>query len=156
MRSLVCLTVLLASACETSPSAVRHQHIEAERETFVYTDPPDRLYAFASELLAEKGFEMPPGPPALNRSISSAHQKKGDGATQRFVVRLIPTAGGHLVHIIGISADKNGEVYFRSRWDELEWELIQRAEPYRATEISRTARRKADDVHRRQRRRPRL
>ena len=139
------LLCLLLPACEPNPESTRQNVIQRERETFVYHRSAPELYHQARQLLAERGHELPATPPPVNTTVASPWRSDG----HRFLVRIIPVdRGEHLVHITGQSRDRDGNVYFSERWNELEWELIQRVEPDRAVDIAAQARRQADDVHR--------
>ena len=150
--TIVCLFVPLL-ACESSPAGARQQHIESERDTFVYRVPAQELYDQARLLLAERGHDLPPAIAPVDTTVESPwvgparHQK-------RFLLRIIRVDKGEfMVHLIGQSRGEDGSVFFSDRWDDLEWELIQRVEPARAVDIARKANKKADDIHRRNARR---
>lgn len=155
LPTLAIWIVALVAACDVSPEGARQQKINAEEQTFVFHTPPARTYDMARELIGEKGFTLPPGPPVMDRDIATDWVPGGLGG-ERFLVRFIRVGpSAYLVHLVGQSRDRDGKIYSRLRWTDLEWELIQRAEPSRALSIAKAANRRADQVHKRNMRRAR-
>ncbi len=155
LPTLAILIVALVAACDASPEGARQQKISAEEQSFVFHVPAARTYDMTRELLGEKGFTLPPGPPVMDRDIASDWVRGGLGG-ERFLVRFIRVGPAtYLVHLVGQSRDQDGTIYSRLRWTDLEWELIQRAEPSRALDIAQAANRRADQVHQRNMRRSR-
>jgi len=155
LPTLAIWIVALVAACDASPEGARQQKLNAEEQTFVFHTPAARTYDMTRELLGEKGFTLPPGPPVMDRDIATDWVPGGLGG-KRFLVRFIRVEpSSYLVHLVSQSRDQNDKIYGRLRWTDLEWELIQRAEPARALGIAKAANHRADQVHQRNMRRSR-
>lgn len=153
--SILWVTVcLLLPACEASPEGTRQSVIHDERDSFAFDGPPARVYRLAQELVAEKGFVLPDDADPIDRSISTNWKPGTLDSEQQFIVRFIGLKNDRfLVHLIGVSRDRDGNIYHRDRSADLEWELIQRAAPDRALDIATRANHRADAVRQRNNRR---
>jgi hypothetical protein len=144
----------IVAACEETPTNARRSAIDFQRETFVYRTPPERVYREVQALLAESGHRLPDADDFVGRTVSTDPVQKRTGSIWQHQVRVIPVRGkGHLVHVVTVLMDDDGEVFHRGRSNDLEWELIQRVEPDRALEIAARAEERAAAVQRRQERR---
>jgi hypothetical protein len=142
----LCYLALLVTtvACAPSPEGERQSKLHEEVASFVYRKPKELVRAEVTRLLAEHGHTLPPGAEETPWKTIGARQ-------EQFVVRFIDLEkGGTFVHIVSLNKHEDGSV-LRHRHGDLEWELIQRAEPDRSLEMSNRASKRGEEVHRRRR-----
>jgi len=142
---LCALTLVLAAGCDETSEGVRHSYVERHRDSFVYYNRPRTLAALKS-VLAEDGYELVDAPLTSNE-LHTAPRSVGDDSVEIAVHVLdLKLRTGFLVELVHITRDKSGTVTASRRDQDLEWELIQRADPDGALAIMQTANERADKV----------
>ena len=142
---VLALTVTACSACDETSSGVSHDYVQRHREAFAYEIPRDQLLAALRDLLADKGMTLVDAPPGATTLHTTAARE--GGGTDEYAVHLLPLRSGEMmVQLVLISRDDKGQIVSSLRDEELEWQLVQRAEPDRALAIMNTANQRADHV----------
>lgn len=140
--STVLLFVLLFAGCQETSEQVRTHYVDRHQDTFVFElRDRDRVVGLARELLAEHGFrfEDSADPNTLRTTL---HRRV------RYAVHVLPLRQrpGFLVQLVRMDHDADGAVLGTQRDEQLEWQLIQRADPDRALTIMEQANERADRV----------
>lgn len=145
MKLFVVIALLLTGCdySETSDS-VREKYVDRHRDTFVFEGAArDRVTTPLRELLAEHGFELPDIAPNAT-TVHAKRKRTGEEYAVHFIQ--LRQRVGFTIQLVKIMRDANGEVTSSYRDVDLEWELIQRADPDRALAIMANANERADKV----------
>lgn len=136
------LSLLLLAGCPESSEQVRTHYVDRHHDTFVFElRDRDRVIGLARELLAEHGFRLEDA--AGSTTLRTAPHRRVVYAVHLVPLRQRP---GFLVQLVRMHHDDEGAVTSSGRDEELEWQLIQRAEPDRALAIMERANERADRV----------
>lgn len=137
-----CLVLLLVtSACRPSPDGERRRKLDEEVASFVFKKPKALVRSELVRLLAEDGYTLAPDADATDGKPSAYDSR------HQYLVRFIDLSrGGFLLQLIEISehADHTRD---RTRRGDLEWALIERAEPDRAVDMMAVASKRGDEAH---------
>ena len=120
----------------------KHEHIETQTKNYVYNQPAQAVWPAARQILFEKGFEVKNTGEAGMLTAESEWKYENKKRT-RYLVQATPVSATQCrIVFTKMEADKNGNE--SSRDVALEWELIQRVEPDRATQIKTEAEQKGE------------
>ncbi len=141
------LLLVFAAACTydstESSKDVHDRYLDRHTDTFVITDRTRAVDALQG-VLAEEGYELVP---TEQPTTFRTDQKMDRSSTEELSIHLLSLLDkGVLVQIMEVRRDETGKVTGKSRRDDLEWLVAQRAEPDRALELMRKANDRADKV----------
>ncbi len=139
----VLLTLSLSTGCATLRGmGAKHEHIEQQTKDYVYNQPAATVWPAARQLLFEKGFEVKNTGEAGMMTAESEWKYEGKKRT-RYLAQGTQVGDGRC-RIVYTKMESEKGANDTTRDLALEWELIQRVEPDRATQIKAEAEHKGE------------
>jgi hypothetical protein len=138
---------LVLAGCDHSETSsdVHHKYVARHRDTFVFEGASrDHVIAPLRALLAERGFELGDVRPDATSVTTELRARTREEYVVHFIA--LRQRPAFTIQLVKVTRDTDDEVVSSVRDEELEWELIQRAEPDRALAIMETANARADKV----------
>jgi uncharacterized lipoprotein len=130
--------ILLVSAggCATFRGAsARHAYIESQTQEFVFAKPAVEVWPAARQLLFEKGYEVKNTGEA-GALTAESEWKHEDKRRSRYLIQVSPVDPAHCKVMFTKMEGQDGFKQNDSTRDTgMEWDLIQKVEPERATAI---------------------
>ncbi len=145
---IVVLASLAFTACDETSEGVRQNYVDRQRDGFVYEGTThDHVVNALRTLFSDYGYTVTAGD-SPGSFITSTHNKGAGRWFEHYRIRIVDLRWrtGFTVEILHLEHGKDGNDPTTYRDDNLEWELIQRADPDRAVDIMAKANAKADKV----------
>jgi len=148
MRPFIILALALA-ACDETAEGVRRNYVDRHSDAFLYQGTThDYVLHALRGVMDDQGMDVvatedPLMFKAVSRAAAAPNRRHDEYAVHIVDLRW---RKGFMVQLVKITREPDGSVYTSYRDDQLEWELIQRADPDRAAEIMAKANDQADKV----------
>jgi len=120
----------------------KHEHIETQTKNYVYNQPATAVWPAARQILFEKGFEVKNTGEAGMLTAESEWKYEGKTKTRYLAQATVVSETQCRIVFTKMVNSKDGNESNRDL--ALEWELIQKVEPDRATQIKAEAEQKSE------------
>lgn len=147
IAALVIVAPALGGCAAMRASGARHAHIEKETETYTYDKPLSAVWPQARQMLFTEGYEVKD----TDASNAETSWKNTDGYRSRYLLSGIAVDDGHCqVQFMKAEEQKNKD----GGWHEadierdlgMEWKLIQKIAPDKASKIEAEADKAGDSA----------
>ncbi len=139
------LTLLAGLACTgMQRSGARQSYIYEQVREYVYETPIDAVWPQARAILFEQGYQVRDSGGGM--TVETEWRVLSDGSRRRYLVTGFPRGNGCAIHFTSDTENTQGRAD-TGRDLGMEWGLIRRVEPQRATRIEAEANAYAYQLH---------